>query len=333
MSDEALKNIILCISVTLAYILDLLFGDPLGKYHPVCIIGKLISFLDDRLNEEFDSPGKQILKGILTVFIVILACFAFSGGIIYLCYRFAGKYVLMIFAILISDSCIALKSMKKEALNVVEALDIKGTEAGRKAVSRIVGRDTSELDDEGILKAAVESVAESTCDGVVAPLFYLLVGGPVLAFIYKAVSTMDSMLGYKNDKYLYFGRAAALLDDLFNFIPSRISALAWCLAAFICGEDGKGAFRIWLRDRYNHESPNSAQTESACAGSLGIRLGGNAVYFGVLKEKPYIGDEKRSVQRQDVSRACRLMQETSFIVLGAGLIIRMIILYFVQGIK
>ena len=200
-------------------------------------------------------------------------------------------------------------------------------------VSRIVGRDTSELDDKGILRAAVESVAESTCDGVVAPLFYLLVGGPVLAFVYKAVSTMDSMLGYKNEKYLYFGRAAALLDALFNFIPSRISALVWCLAAFIYGEDGKGAFRIWRRDRYNHESPNSAQTESACAGSLGIRLGGNAVYFGEVKEKPYIGDDTRSIQRQDVARACRLMNETSFIVLGIGLIIRMAILYFVQGIK
>ncbi len=333
MSDEALKNIILCISVTMAYILDMLFGDPLGKYHPVCFMGKLISFLDDWLNDEFDTPGKQIFKGLLTAFIVILSCFAFSGGIIYLCYRFAGKYVLMIFVILISDTCIALHSMKKEALNVVEELDVKGIEAGREAVSRIVGRDTSELDDKGILRAAVESVAESTCDGVVAPLFYLLVGGPVLAFVYKAVSTMDSMLGYKNEKYLYFGRAAAILDDLFNFIPSRISALAWCLAAFICGEDGKGAFRIWRRDRYNHESPNSAQTESACAGSLGIRLGGNAVYFGEVKEKPYIGDDTRSIQRQDVARACRLMNETSFIVLGIGLIIRMAILYFVQGIK
>lgn len=317
----------------MAYILDMLFGDPLGKYHPVCFMGKLISFLDDWLNDEFDTPGKQIFKGLLTAFIVILSCFAFSGGIIYLCYRFAGKYVLMIFAILISDTCIALHSMKKEALNVVEELDVKGIEAGREAVSRIVGRDTSELDDKGILRAAVESVAESTCDGVVAPLFYLLVGGPVLAFVYKAVSTMDSMLGYKNEKYLYFGRAAAILDDLFNFIPSRISALAWCLAAFICGEDGKGAFRIWRRDRYNHESPNSAQTESACAGSLGIRLGGNAVYFGEVKEKPYIGDDTRSIQRQDVARACRLMNETSFIVLGMGLIIRMAILYFVQGIK
>ncbi len=333
MSHDALKNIILCIAVAGGYLLDRLFGDPVGRFHPVCFMGKLISFLDDNLNEEFDSNGKQFVKGLLTVVIVLSVSFAFPAGIIYLCYRYANKYVLLVFAILLSDACLALHDMKKEALAVVDAIDLKGVEGGREAVSRIVGRDTSELDEQGVLRAAVESVAESTCDGVVAPLFYLLIGGPVLAFVYKAVNTMDSMLGYKNEKYLYFGKAAALLDDMFNFIPSRIAGLVWCFAAFACEEDGKGAFRIWKRDRYNHESPNSAQTESACAGSLGLRLGGDAVYFGEVKEKPYIGDDTREIERQDVARACRLMTETSFIVLGIGLAIRMAILYFVQGIK
>lgn len=333
MSIDVLKNITLCVSVALGFLLDYLFGDPVGKYHPVCLIGKLISFLDDKLNDGLDTDPRRVLKGVFCVFIVLAVTLGISGGITFLLYKYANKYVLTIFLILLADSCIALGDMKKEAAAVVDALNEKGLDAGREAVSRIVGRDTSELDEKGILRAAVESVAESTCDGVVAPLFYMLIGGPVLGLVYKAVNTMDSMLGYKNERYLYFGRAAARLDDIFNFIPSRLSALAWCLAAFVCGEDGKGAFRIWRRDRLNHESPNSAQTESACAGSLGIRLGGDAVYFGKLKEKPYIGDNMRDIEKGDVARAGRLMAWTSFIVLGVGLSVRMFILYFVQGIK
>ena len=193
----------------------------------------------------------------------------------------------------------------------------------------IVGRDTDMLDEAGIIRATVETVAENTSDGIIAPLLYTFLGTPVLGMCYKAVNTMDSMIGYHNDEYEYFGKVAARADDVANFIPSRLSAVFMCIAAGITGCSMRNAFRIWIRDRYRHKSPNSAQTESACAGALNIRLGGSSRYRGVLVEKPYIGDDTRPVEANDIKRAIRLMFGTEivctaviFIITGLNLIFR-----------
>ena len=212
-------------------------------------------------------------------------------------------------------------------MKVWTALRSQDVEGARYAVSMIVGRDTSVLDEKGILKAAVETVAENASDGVIAPLFYLAIGGPLLGWLYKAVNTMDSMVGYKNDRYLHFGRAAAKLDDLVNLIPSRLAALLLIVSAYLLRYDGKNAYRIWRRDRRNHKSPNSAQTESACAGALGLRLAGDAWYFGKLVPKPYIGDEIHPIEPQDIRRVNRLMYGAAGIMGLLALVMRVVILF------
>ena len=208
---------------------------------------------------------------------------------------------------------LATKSLKVESDRVYIALKDKGLEAGRKAVSMIVGRDTQNLTEEGVTKAAVETVAENTSDGVIAPLFYMLIGGAVLGFTYKAINTMDSMVGYKNDKYQWFGTAAAKLDDVVNFIPARVSAVLMILAAYLTGMDGKNAACIFRRDRFNHKSPNSAQTEAVMAGALDVQLAGDAWYFGKLYKKPYIGEPIRSIRIEDICQTNRLMYVTAIV--------------------
>ena len=210
---------------------------------------------------------------------------------------------------------LAVKCLKVESMKVYQSLTKEGIEEARKAVAMIVGRDTAVLDGTGVAKAAIETVAENSSDGVIAPMLYTALGGPVLGFLYKAVNTMDSMIGYKNEKYLNFGRTAAKLDDVCNYLPSRISAYLMIAAAYLGGSDfsGKGAYRIYKRDRRNHASPNSAQTESVCAGALGIQLAGDAVYFGKVVKKPHIGDDTRPVEYEDIRRANRLMYLTAWL--------------------
>lgn len=208
---------------------------------------------------------------------------------------------------------LAARSLQKESDLVYLALRDKGIEAARKAVSMIVGRDTESLDEEGVTKAAVETVAENTSDGVIAPLCYMILGRAVLGFTYKSINTMDSMVGYKNEKYQYFGTAAAKLDDVVNYIPARISALLMIIAAFVTGMNGKNAWKIFLRDRYNHKSPNSAQTESVMAGALDIQLAGDAWYFGKLHKKPTIGDPIRTIEIEDIRRSHKLMFGTEIL--------------------
>ena len=220
---------------------------------------------------------------------------------------------------------LALKGLAAESGRVQAELERGDLPAARKAVARIVGRDTEALPAEGVAKAAVETVAENFSDGVAAPLFYLLIGGAPLALAYKAVNTMDSMVGYKNDRYLYFGRAAARLDDAANYLPSRLAALCWIGGAFLTGQDGRGAWRIWRRDRRNHASPNSAQTESACAGALGVQLAGPASYFGKRVDKPAIGDPGRPVEPEDIARANRTLYAAGGLALGAGLLARAVL--------
>ena len=303
------------------FVLDLLIGDPHFIPHPVRLIGSLISFLDKRLNcdARYNSSEKKLnltkyKRGVLLAFTVIFATFAVSVIILVAAYSI-NLYAGVIVEAVMTWQILATKCLRVESMRVYDALRTDGVEAGRRAVSMIVGRDTSVLDEAGVTRAAVETVAENTSDGVIAPMLYTAIGGPVLGFVYKAVNTMDSMLGYKNDKYMYFGRFAARLDDVVNFIPARISAYLMIGAAFIGGRqfDGKNAYRIFKRDRFNHASPNSAQTESVCAGALRVQLAGDAVYFGKLVKKKYIGDRLREIEYEDIKRANRLMYITAFL--------------------
>lgn len=303
------------------FVLDLLIGDPHFIPHPVRLIGSLISFLDKRLNcdvkynsSENEANLTKYKRGVLLAFTVIFATFAVSVIILVAAYSI-NLYAGVIAEAVMTWQILATKCLRVESMRVYDALRTDGVEAGRRAVSMIVGRDTSVLDEAGVTRAAVETVAENTSDGVIAPMLYTAIGGPVLGFVYKAVNTMDSMLGYKNDKYMYFGRFAARLDDVVNFIPARISAYLMIIAAFIGGRqfDGRNAYRIFKRDRFNHASPNSAQTESVCAGALRVQLAGDAVYFGRLVKKKYIGDRLREIEYEDIKRANRLMYITAFL--------------------
>ena len=303
------------------FVLDLLIGDPHFIPHPVRLIGSLISFLDKRLNcdDGYNISEKKInlikyKRGMLLAFTVIFATFAISVIIIVAAYGI-NLYAGVIAEAVMTWQILATKCLRVESMRVYDALRTDGVDAGRRAVSMIVGRDTSVLDAAGVTRAAVETIAENTSDGVIAPMLYTAIGGPVLGFVYKAVNTMDSMLGYKNDKYMYFGRFAARLDDVVNFIPARISAYLMIAASFIGGRqfDGRNAYRIFKRDRFNHASPNSAQTESVCAGALRVQLAGDAVYFGMLVKKKYIGDGLREIEYEDIKRANRLMYITAFL--------------------
>ena len=303
------------------FVLDLLIGDPHFIPHPVRLIGSLISFLDKRLNSdvkynssENEANLTKYKRGVLLAFTVIFVTFAVSVIILVAAYSI-NLYAGVIAEAVMTWQILATKCLRVESMRVYDALSTDGVDAGRRAVSMIVGRDTSVLDEAGVTRAAVETIAENTSDGVIAPMLYTAIGGPVLGFVYKAVNTMDSMLGYKNDKYMYFGRFAARLDDVVNFIPARISAYLMIGAAFIGGRqfDEKNAYRIFKRDRFNHASPNSAQTESVCAGALRVQLAGDAVYFGRLVKKKYIGDRLREIEFEDIKRANRLMYITAFL--------------------
>ena len=293
------------------FVLDLWIGDPGWLYHPVCAVGKLIAFLEKGLRKIFPKrPGGELAAGCLEVFLVCLFCFGIP--LLALC---ALWHVLPAAGFLLETfwcfQLLATKSLKKESMKVYDRL-VNGTmEEARCAVSMIVGRDTQQLTEEGVTKAAVETIAENSSDGIIAPMFYMALGGAPLMFLYKGINTMDSMLGYKNEKYLYFGRAAAKLDDVVNYIPSRIAGLLMAFSSVFVKLDTANAFRMYRRDRHNHASPNSAQTEAAMAGALGVQLAGNAYYFGKLYEKPTIGDPLRPVCPEDIRLANRLLYATA----------------------
>ena len=300
---------ILCVCL-IGMILDWIFGDPVWLYHPVRIIGKWISFLEKILRkfagDQEGNEKKLLIAGGILWILVILASAAVPMGILYLAEKFSpcAAFVLECFW---CYQLLAARSLGKESKKVYKKLIQDDLSGARLAVSMIVGRDTENLTVEGVTKAAVETVAENTTDGVIAPLIYMLIGGPILGFVYKAVNTMDSMLGYKNEKYLYFGRVAAKMDDVAGFIPARISALLMILASCLLGMDGKNALWIWKRDRRKHASPNAAQTEAVCAGALQVQLAGDAWYFGKKHEKDTIGDPIREIEPRDILRSEKLM--------------------------
>ena len=304
------------------FVLDAVFGDPAWLPHPVVLMGKCISKLEKTLRARFPKTQQgELLAGAVLAFCLPVGTFLLTSAVCLLAAKISpwlGLAVQMFWC----GQALAAKGLVQESRNVYNKLVKPDLPAARKAVSRIVGRDTENLTAEGVTKAAVETVAENASDGVIAPLLYMLLGGAPLALTYKAVNTMDSMVGYKNENYLYFGRAAAKLDDVANYIPSRLAALLWAAAAALTGNDAKGAWRIWRRDRRNHASPNSAQTESACAGALGVQLAGPAYYFGEYYPKPTIGDALRPIEPQDILRADRMMYAASILALVLGLVIR-----------
>ena len=300
-------------AVLLGFVIDCFLGDPVWFLpHPVILIGKLISFSEKKLRKLFPkTPKGELTAGAVMAFLVPLLSAEAAFGILFLCFWIHPWLYFSVCAFMCWQ-IFAARCLQKEAVKVLRCLEKDGLEGGRKQVSMLVGRDTDRLDESGVLRAAVETVAENTSDGVIAPLLFMMLGGPVGGFFYKAVNTMDSMVGYKNEKYLYFGRFAAKMDDVVNFIPARLSALGMIVSAFLLRDcDGRKAFRIWVRDRRKHASPNSAQTESVCAGALRIRLGGPASYFGVLHDKPTLGDPEREIERRDIGRSCRLMYGTT----------------------
>ena len=302
-------------ALVIGFVLDLLIGDPRWLYHPICVIGNLIAVLEKVIRKIFPkNHGGELTGGFL---IVVLVCL-FSGGVpllvLYYLYRdlpVAG-FVLEVFW---CYQLLATRSLKDESMKVYDRLKNGTLDEARYAVSMIVGRDTQSLTEEGVTKAAVETVAENASDGVIAPMLYMAIGGVWLMFLYKGINTMDSMLGYKNDKYLYFGRCAAKLDDVANYIPARLSGWLMVAASAFVKMDVKNAAKIYRRDRRNHASPNSAQTEAAMAGALEVQLAGNAYYFGKLYEKPTIGDGIRPVEVEDIRRSNRLLYATA--ILGA----------------
>ena len=295
------------------FIFDLLMGDPRWLYHPVCLIGNLISILEKGIRKVFPKTDKgERAGGILEVVFVCLITFFIPYGVIYLLYKwnFWLGFALETFW---CGQLLATKSLKVESMKVYDRLKNGTIEEARYAVSMIVGRDTQALSEIGVTKAAVETVAENSSDGIIAPMFYMAIGGIPLMFLYKGINTMDSMLGYKNDKYLYFGRCAAKLDDAANYLPSRISGWLMVAGAFVIGLDSRNASRIFKRDSRNHASPNSAQTEAVMAGALDVQLAGNAYYFGKLYEKPTIGDAIREIETEDIRYANRLMYATAIL--------------------
>lgn len=307
------------ISFFLGFLLDMVLGDPYFLPHPIRLIGSLIGFLEKRLRRKKtdENPHREVRQGCLLVLgvltVVLLAAVTLLLGS-YWIHPYAGLTVETI----MTYQILAAKCLKVESMKVYARLKEQDLEGARKAVSMIVGRDTQCLDETGVARAAIETVAENTSDGVIAPMLYTAIGGPVLGFLYKAVNTMDSMVGYKNERYLYFGRAAAKLDDFVNWIPARISAFLMIIVSFLAGKDycGKRAWQIYRRDNRNHASPNSAQTESVCAGALGIRLAGDASYFGKVVKKPYIGDDVRPVEPEDIKRINHLMYLTAWLCEG-----------------
>ena len=307
-------------AMLVGFVLDLIIGDPEGWTHPVIWIGKWISFVEKRLRKRGGNLRRSALVLTASTVLIAMAATAAVLGILALIHKaalFAGMCV-------VSWWCLSAKCLAVEAKGVYRALGVS-VEKGRTQVARIVGRDTTELSEEEIVCATVETVAENTTDGVISPMLYLAIGGPVLAMGFKAASTLDSMVGYLNEKYRDIGWSSAKFDDVLNYIPARICGWLMCIGAFFVKLDGKNAIRIMKRDHANHLSPNCAWSESAAAGAMHIQLGGTHTYFGKVVEKPTIGDDDRQVEKQDILRANRLLYISSTLMAAlAGVMIWLI---------
>lgn len=334
-----IKQILICqtIAITGGYILDLIIGDPHWLYHPVRIIGKLISGLEKLLLRAEDTDRKKYIKGLITAILTPVITGGVTIVVLIVCYN-VSIYAGCIVETIMCYQILAVKSLRVESMKVYTALKKDGLSSAREAVAMIVGRDTKQLDEHGVIRAAVETVAENTSDGVIAPLCYMLLFGAAGGFVYKAVNTLDSMIGYKSDKYLYYGRFAAKQDDVFNYIPSRIGGMLMVASAGIACAFEKlsgrkvlhyslgNAWCIFRRDRAKHSSPNAAQTEAACAGALMVSLSGDNYYFGKLVRKPQLGEPLRQLEPADIGRSNILLYIAALLMIIIVLIIRVAVI-------
>jgi adenosylcobinamide-phosphate synthase len=323
------------ITLISALALDLVLGDPERMPHPIRWIGRMTAWgeglLRNRPPDRLGPPGHERLKGAALVVMVVAAVYLVSLVLLYLAYRYSTLLFLVV-AVYMVWASISIKTLAREARGVLQSLEehgldgtrhsMPGGEGARKRLARIVGRDTEELDTEGIFKAAAETVAENTSDGVIAPLFYLAIGGPALMLAYKAINTLDSMLGYRNERYKNFGMAAARLDDAANYIPARITAALMVAASFILRYDWRGSLAVAMRDGQNHPSPNAGVVEAAVAGALKVRFGGPMSYNGILCEKPFIGDGPKAANKATVVSSIRIMQTSALLMTAFALLIR-----------
>ena len=305
----------IALSLLIGFLIDCLLGDPHGLPHPVILIGKLISALERLFRRLLPktAAGERTAGGLIWI-VTAAVSFLAPWGLLQLCSR-ASPWLALAVQSIMCWQIIAPRSLRDESMKVYYALKTGTIADARRAVSMIVGRDTERLNAPAVTRAAVETVAENASDGVIAPMLFIALGGAPLGFAYKAVNTMDSMLGYVEPPYKNVGCIPARMDDIFNFLPARLCALLMLAAGGLLGMDVRNGWRIFKRDRYNHASPNSAQTESVCAGLLGLRLAGDAVYHGVLHKKKYIGDPLREITPEDIPKSCRLMYASTVIML------------------
>ena len=301
------------------FILDLILGDPQGYPHPVRYIGSLISFIEKKLYRE-NKKIHQLIAGVFLVLLVVGITYLLTYWIIRLTYYIHTAVGIMA-SVILAYTVLATKCLDTEARKVYDKLAANDLDGGRRALSFIVSRDTADLSEAEISRGTVETVAENISDGIIAPLFYLFVGGVPIAMAYKAINTLDSMVGYRNDRYEYFGKISAYLDDIVNYIPARLSVLLISIAAFIMGKSGSKAFRMAVRDGGNHKSPNSGYPEASVAGVLGIQLGGTNKYFGKETYKPTIGDVEEPLVKEHIIATIKLMYLASItgIILFSGI--------------
>ncbi|WP_054741903.1 adenosylcobinamide-phosphate synthase CbiB [Cellulosilyticum ruminicola] len=301
------------LQIIMGYILDLIFGDPYEFPHPVRFIGKLIRFVEGKVRKCAKSKRALKVGGFILWLVTVGVTYLVAWSIV----KVADIHPIVVFVVnaFLIYTTLATKCLKDEAVKIYKVLGTGDIEASRKQLSYIVGRDTSQLDEGEIVRATVETVAENTTDGIIAPLFYACIGGAPLAFAYKAINTLDSTVGYKNEKYGDIGFVSAKIDDVANYIPARLTAFLMMIASFILRYNARDCIKIAIRDRKNHKSPNCAYPEGAVAGALGIQLGGTNVYFGEVVYKPTIGDKKRETEREDIVRTNKFMYVTSIVAL------------------
>ncbi|MBI5683077.1 MAG: cobalamin biosynthesis protein CobD [Deltaproteobacteria bacterium] len=305
--------------IILAYLLDLAIGDPKWLPHPIRWIGRYITFLENRIRQIVKTPADEKIGGVFLFIIVVGTVFGSTWLLLYIAFRLS-PFAFSLFSVFLAYTTLSIKSLHQEAYSVIHALENISIDEARKRLKNIVGRDTQNLSEEEIYRAVIETVSENTSDGIIAPLLYLAIGGPALALAYKAVNTLDSMVGYKNERYKNFGWFSARVDDIANFIPARLTAFLMIVASLILRFDWRNSARIVCRDARKHTSPNAGYPEAAAAGALNCQLGGDNYYFGELVKKPVIGDKGRNPNRDMIYKTVKIMHITTVSFVGICII-------------